>query len=140
SLCADLPYLEEAREDDGQDRDDAEEEHREHRAGLPVGEARSEEVDDLVAVHVAGGTTDERRRDELAERRDEHEQEGGDDAGRGERQRHAPEGLPAARPEAARRLEQATGEACERNAERPGNDGGRKGGAAAQARGARVGT
>ena len=59
SVCRDLPHLEEAREDDGQDGDDAEEEDREHRAGLPVGKAGSEQVDDLVAVHVAGRTADE---------------------------------------------------------------------------------
>ncbi len=54
---------------------------RQDRARLPVGEARLEQVDDLVSVHVAGHSADERRRDELAERRDEDEQERGHDPG-----------------------------------------------------------
>ena len=70
---------EEACEDGRQNGDDDQEEHREHRAGLPVREARSEQVDDLVAVHVAVRSADERRRDELADRRDEDEEKGRDD-------------------------------------------------------------
>ena len=62
------------------DSDDREQEEREHRARLPVGEAGAEEVDDLVPVHVAARAADERRRDELADRRDEDEEERGDDA------------------------------------------------------------
>src|SRR5207247_558194 len=72
----------------------------------------------LVAVHVAGRATYERGRYELAERRDENEEEGGDDPGQRERQSHSAESLQAAGPEVARRLEQALIEAFERDEDR----------------------
>src|SRR5207247_9667123 len=118
SACPYLPWMEEASEDDRQHRDDAEEKDREHRTGLPIGEPGSEEVDDLVAVHVAVRSPDERWRDELAECRDEDEEERGHDPGQGQRQRHPPERLQAAGAEVARSLEEAPVEALERDEDR----------------------
>src|SRR5262249_23051067 len=47
-----LPHLKEPCEHRGQGGDHREQEEGEHRARLPVREARAEQVDDLVAVHV----------------------------------------------------------------------------------------
>ena len=105
TVLRDLAWLQEAREDDGQYEDDGEEEDREYRAGLPVGKAGLEEVDDLVPIHVAARPPYERGGDELAERRDEDEQEGRDQAGRSQRQGDASERVQSARPQVARCLE-----------------------------------
>src|SRR5439155_26998276 len=93
-----------------------------HRTRLPVGEAGSEQVDDLVPVHVAVCATHQRRRDELAERRYEHEEEGCDDAGQREWQRHPTEGLQTAGPQIARGLEQTSAQALERDEDRESHE------------------
>ena len=57
--------------------------------------ALAEQRLDHVADHDAVGAADERRRDVVADRRDEDEQAGGDDAGHRQRQGDAQEALDA---------------------------------------------
>ena len=87
------------------------------------GKAGSEEIRDLVAVHVARRAADERRGDELADGRNEHEQERRNDSGHAQRQRDAQKRLPPAGAQVACRFEEPPVEALERDEDRQRNEG-----------------
>ncbi len=108
----------------GERTDDAEQEQRQHGAGAPVGEAGAEEIDDLVAVHVAGrcrptrdGVTNSPSVGMNTNRK------AAKTPGSGQRQGHADERLPAARSEVGRGLEQSPIEGLERHEDRQRDEG-----------------
>src|SRR3712207_3819050 len=103
-------------EHDGPEKQNGEH-HRERATESPV--TRLEELLlDQVPHHHRPGSSEQVRNDELASRRYEDQDAPGYDARHAQRERHPPEGVPAARPEVLRGLLQADVELLEGRIER----------------------